>query len=80
MRFYPKKIKKTSVNVIKNVTLFLLAFGIGSIDLIIEINEIIVMLWCCVIEYGRILKVSKSKYKIRFTFMGRTLFFFSFCT
>jgi len=30
--FLIPKIKKTFVNVIKNVTLFLLAFGIGSID------------------------------------------------
>jgi len=30
------------------------------------------------IEYGRTLKVSKFKYKIRYTFMGRTLFFFQF--
>jgi len=30
--FYPQNKKKTFVNVIKNVTLFFVAFGIGSID------------------------------------------------
>jgi len=30
---------------------------------------------CCEIECGITLKVSKSKYKIRYNFMGRTLIF-----
>jgi len=31
------------------------------------------MLWCCAIGYGITLKVSKSKYKIRYNFMGSTI-------
>ena len=33
------------------------------------------MLWCCMTEYGVALKVSKSKYKIRYNVMGNTLVF-----
>jgi len=32
------------------------------------------------IEYGLTLNVSKSKYKLRYNFIGNTLIFFSFCT
>jgi len=36
--FFILKIKKTFVNVIKNVTLFLLAFNIEPVDKITDIN------------------------------------------
>jgi len=34
-----------------------------------------VILWCCIIGYGITLKLSKSKYKIRYNFMGSSLVF-----
>jgi len=33
------------------------------------------MLWCCIIEYGITLKLSKSKYTIRYNFVGSSLIF-----
>jgi len=33
------------------------------------------MLWCCIIGYGIRLKLSQSKYKIRYNFMGSSLVF-----
>jgi len=36
--FYPKNKKKTFVNVIKNVTLFLLAFDVEPVDKITYVN------------------------------------------
>ena len=53
---------------IKNVTLFLLAFDVEPVDKITDINLIIVMVLH--IGYGITLKLSKSKYKIRYNFMG----------
>jgi len=64
-------------------SLYLLLIDVGPIDYIavkiVSFNEITVTLWCCVIEYGITLKVSKFKYKIRYNFIGSTLIF-SFCT
>ena len=33
------------------------------------------MLWCSIIGYGIALKLRKSKYKIRYTFMGSSFIF-----
>ena len=70
---------KTFVNVIKNVTLFLLAFDVGPIDQItakiVIFYYIIAILWCCVIEYCVTLKVSKSRYKICYNLIFITFIF-----
>jgi len=59
--------------VIKNITLSLLAFDVEPVDKITD--KVIVILWSCIIGYGITLKLSKSKYKIHYNFMGSSLVF-----
>jgi len=61
--------------VIKTLASFVPAFDVEPVDKIIDMNDIIVILWCCIIGYGITLKLIKLEYKIHYNFMGSSLVF-----